>query len=76
MLEELDALAAKLTELSGRVRALREENQHLRAQVAAAQAELENMNARVDQASERIDALLAHLPMDGEPTALGRSAAK
>jgi outer membrane murein-binding lipoprotein Lpp len=62
MLDELETLAAKLTELSGRVRQLREENQMLRTQVAAAQSDLHRMNARVAQATERIDALLERLP--------------
>jgi cell division protein ZapB len=75
MLEELDALAAKLTELSGRVRALREENQQLRAQLAAAQAEFENVNTRVDEATERIDALLERLPADTAPS-IGAARAK
>lgn len=62
MLDELETLTAKLTELSGRVRQLREENQALRTQFAAAQADLDRMNARVVQATERIDALLERLP--------------
>lgn len=72
MLEELDALAAKLAELSGRVLALREENQQLRAQLAAAQAHLETVTARVDQATARIDALLDRFPGDGAGAAVDR----
>jgi predicted nucleic acid-binding Zn-ribbon protein len=62
MQEELDALTAKLTELAGRVRALREENLQLRAQILAASNELEQMRSRVANAMQRIDALIERLP--------------
>ncbi len=62
MLEELDSLAAKLTELNSRVRLLREENLQLRAQVTQANAELDAMRDKVTGAMERIDALLQRLP--------------
>ena len=62
MQEELDALSAKLSELAGRVRALREENQRLRAQIVAASNELEQMRGRVANAMQRIDALIERLP--------------
>lgn len=62
MLEELDALTAKLTELAGRVRSLREENQRLRAQILTASNELEQMRSRVANAMQRIDALIERLP--------------
>jgi predicted nucleic acid-binding Zn-ribbon protein len=62
MQEELDALTAKLTELAGRVRALREENLQLRAQILAASNELEQMRGRVANAMQRIDALIERLP--------------
>jgi hypothetical protein len=68
MLEDLDALATKLTELGGRVRLLRDENQQLRTDLAAAQGRLDNMQARVDQAMQRIDTLLERLPDDAEAT--------
>lgn len=64
MQEDLDALTAKLTELAGRVRALREENQQLRAQLRAASAELEQMRGRVANAMQRIDALIERLPAE------------
>ena len=63
MLEDLDALAAKMTELSGRMRALREENQSLRTQLATANVDLDALRARVAGAMARIDALLARLPV-------------
>ncbi len=64
MQEELDALTAKLTELAGRVRALREENQQLRAHILAASTELEQMRGRVANAMRRIDALIERLPAE------------
>jgi predicted nucleic acid-binding Zn-ribbon protein len=64
MQEELDALTTKLTELAGRVRALREENLQLRTQSQAASAELEQMRTRVASAMRRIDALIERLPAE------------
>ncbi|HEU0199391.1 MAG TPA: hypothetical protein VFR86_03060 [Burkholderiaceae bacterium] len=64
MLEELDALTAKLTELSGHVRLLREENQQLRAQLASAHVQLDELRARVEVATQRLDALIEKLPAD------------
>lgn len=69
MQEELDALTAKLTELAGRVRALREENQRLRAQILAASNELEQMRTRVANAMQRIDALIERLPAEAPANA-------
>ncbi len=62
MLEELESLAGKLTELAGRVRLLQDENQQLRTQVASGKAELEELHQRVNAAGARIDALLERLP--------------
>jgi len=67
MLEDLDALTAKMTELAGRVRSLREENQRLRTQLAGATVELDSLRARVTSATERIDALIARLPAEEMP---------
>jgi uncharacterized protein (TIGR02449 family) len=72
MLEELDALTAKLTELAERVRVLREENQRLRVQATSAASELSTLRERVTAATSRIDALLARLPRD-ESTAARES---
>ena len=62
MLEDLEALRGKLTELSARVRNMREENQQLRAQLGAAQVELDALRSRVSGAVQRVDELLARLP--------------
>ncbi len=64
MLDDLEALAGKLTELSARVRHLRAENQQLRSQLATAGNELEAMRQRVAHAMARIDALLSQLPAE------------
>ena len=66
MLEDLDALTTKLAELSGRMRALREENLRLRTQLATANVELDTLRGRVAGAMERIDALLSRLPPAAE----------
>lgn len=69
MLEDLDALTSKMAELSGRMRALREENQRLRMQLATANVELDTLRGRVAGAMERIDALLARLPHPADKSA-------
>jgi outer membrane murein-binding lipoprotein Lpp len=61
MLDELDALAGKLTELSARVRMLRAENLQLRSQLAAANAETLALRERAAAATNRLDALLTSL---------------
>jgi uncharacterized coiled-coil DUF342 family protein len=66
MLEEVDSLAAKLTELSAHVRALRDENQQLRNRLANANAELDGLRERVGTALARIDALIERLPADAQ----------
>jgi hypothetical protein len=62
MLDDLEALRGKLTELHARVRMLREENQQLRAQMNSAQVELDALRGRVSGAVRRVDDLLARLP--------------
>jgi len=64
MLDELDALAAKLAELSARMQQLRAENLDLRTQLGAAQSELGVLRGRVAVATQRLDAMLAALPTD------------
>jgi cell division protein ZapB len=67
MQEDLDLLTAKVGELAALARALREENQRLRAQLATASAELDAMRERVDTASGRLDALLERMPPSTAP---------
>jgi cell division protein ZapB len=62
MLEDLDSLELKVSELAQLAQALRTENQQLRAQLTAASTELEALRGRVDQATERLEAVLERLP--------------
>jgi cell division protein ZapB len=62
MLDDLDTLARKVTELAQMAHSLRTENQQLRAQLVAASAELETLRGRVEQATRRLDAMLERLP--------------
>ena len=62
MLEDLDKLDRKVRELAQMAQGLRTENQQLRAQLAAASAELETLRGRVEQATQRLDAMLERLP--------------
>jgi uncharacterized protein (TIGR02449 family) len=62
MLEDLDTLARKVRELAEMAQALRTENQQLRAQLAVASTELETLRGRVEQATQRLDAMLERLP--------------
>jgi len=64
MLEELDALDARMRELYALVRQLREENQGLRRQLAESQTELTALNDRVATATRRLDTLIEELPVD------------
>jgi chromosome segregation ATPase len=64
MLEDFDALTDKLVELASRMSSLRAENQHLRARLADSDVELETLRRRIGGATERIDALLARLPLE------------
>jgi cell division protein ZapB len=62
MHEDLDLLAVKVSDLAKMALSLRDENQRLRTELAAATVELETMRQRVEAASHRLDALLERLP--------------
>ena len=64
MMEELDALDARMRELVAHVRQLREENQSLRRQLAESQSELATLNERVTAATRRLDSLIEELPSE------------
>jgi len=69
MLDEFDALTEKMSLLATQLRQLRDENQHLRTQIAGANVELDALRARVAGAMQRIDNLLELLPSEtDEPT--------
>lgn len=71
MLEDLDSLGRKVHELAQMAQALRTENQQLRAQLAAASAELDTLRGRVGQATQRLDAVLERLPAPPPATSTG-----
>jgi cell division septum initiation protein DivIVA len=64
MLEELDALDAKMRQLAAHVRQLRDENQSLRRRLAESQSELATLNERVTAATRRLDTLIEELPAE------------
>ncbi len=71
MLEDLDALARKVHELAQLAQSLRTENQQLRAQLTAASTELDTLRGRVEQATQRLDAMLERLPASAPPATPG-----
>ena len=64
MNEELGALEQKLGALIGHTRALRAANESLRRDLAACQERNRQLSLRMEQASVRVDALLARIPAD------------
>jgi chromosome segregation ATPase len=61
---ELAALERRLEALLGHARELRAANDALRRDLAAAAEQNRSLEARVGEARERLDALLARLPME------------
>jgi chromosome segregation ATPase len=59
---DLAALEQKLTTLLAHTRALRAANESLRKELAAAHERQRQLTARMEQASARVDALLARIP--------------
>ena len=59
---ELEALEQKLATLIAHTRALRAANEALRREVSMAQERNRELAARVQQATARLDALLARIP--------------
>ena len=64
MLDQLDALTSRMQELVAHVRQLRDENHHLRTQLATSQTEVAALNERIVTATRRLDALIERLPAD------------
>lgn len=62
MLEQLDTLEAKLTQLMANHRALREESQHLRQRILAMENANRQLSDRLTAASRRMEALFEQLP--------------
>ena len=59
---ELEALEQKLATLIAHTRALRAANEALRREVSMAQDRNRELSTRVQQATARLDALLARIP--------------
>lgn len=64
MNDELAALEQKLSALMAHTRALRAANESLRRDLAACQERNRQLALRMEQASSRVDALLARIPAD------------
>jgi uncharacterized protein (TIGR02449 family) len=64
MVEQLDALTARMQELVAHVRQLREENHLLRTQLATSQSDLASLNERIAVATRRLDGLIERLPLE------------
>ncbi|SDG52003.1 hypothetical protein [Propionivibrio dicarboxylicus] len=69
MKNELDALERKIGQIVGLNAALRAENLQLRQQLVTAEAEREEMAARMAAACERIEQLVQQLPESKTPDA-------
>jgi len=59
---ELEALEQKLATLIAHTRALRAANEALRREVSLAQERKRELSTRVQQATARLDAMLARIP--------------
>jgi uncharacterized protein (TIGR02449 family) len=64
MNEDIGALEQKLGALIAHTRALRAANESLRRDLAACQERNRQLVLRMEQASERVDALLGRIPAD------------
>lgn len=62
MVNELNALESKIAQVASLCRALRAENNQLRQQLAAAEAEKKGLEERMNAARDRIELLAQQLP--------------
>lgn len=71
MLSEFDSLSEKINQLAELAQSLRRENAELRLTVAAASAENAELSRRMQEAYQRISALMEKMPMpeDGQEAA-------
>ncbi len=65
MLEELDRLGERVSQLALLAQRLRDENQTMRADLTASQAEVRLLRSRLDAARARIETLIEKLPAPG-----------
>jgi predicted nucleic acid-binding Zn-ribbon protein len=61
---ELTALEQRIETLIAHARELRSENELLRSELLASQERNRDLTARVAEATERLDALIARMPAD------------
>ncbi len=62
MINELNALESKIAQVASLCRILRAENNQLRQQLVAAEAEKKNLEERMDNARNRLEQLARQLP--------------
>ncbi len=62
MVNELNALESKIAQVASLCRSLRAENNQLRQQLAASEAEKKGLEERMDTARNRIEQLAQQLP--------------
>ncbi|GHU03323.1 hypothetical protein FACS1894158_01480 [Betaproteobacteria bacterium] len=65
MVNEFNALESKVTQVTSLCRALQSDNNLLRQQLAAAEAEKNGLAERMETARKRIERLVQQLPEDG-----------
>lgn len=64
LVEQLDRIAERVAALARLVQTLRDENQALRVEVDRREGENHVLRERVDTARQRVEALVARLPVD------------
>lgn len=64
MISDFDQLTEKVAQLAALAQALRRENSELRLQASALAADNADLAARIEQAQQRLSALLASIPAD------------
>ena len=68
MLEELDLLAERVSQLAALAAQLRSENQQLRIQLAASEAEIKRLTGTLNEARNRVEMVISRLPSEaGSP---------
>lgn len=73
MLAELDQLAERIQQLTQLTQQLRQESHDLRLRLTQVEGENRQLHAKLDQASQRVEAILQRLPQESstEPSTLG-----
>ena len=66
---ELKSLEAKVSQVAELCQRLREDNQHLRQQLASAVSQSKRLEEKISSATSRLEALLAQIPAEEEAAA-------